>query len=265
MTDNMKYLLSKYNPQDLKTTWLKDEQQAFSGWDFSYIKDRWIESPLEWDYRAVINKYLQPSHTLLDMGTGGGEFLLTLSHPHTLTAVTEAWPPNIKLCKQKLVPLGIKVYAVNDDAKLPIEDHTFDIVINRHEAYNLREVSRVLKPGGLFITQQVGSHNCSRLEKIINTATTSNNTSFSLETELPTFKDHDFTIIQANQSYPELKFLDVGAVVYFAKIIEWSFPGFSVENNFNQLCKLQEELDKKGAITDLEHRFIIVAQNGYEL
>ena len=52
----------------------------------------------------------------------------------------------------------------------------------------------------------------------------------------------------------------VGAVVYFAKIIEWTFPGFSVDRNFAQLCALQSERDQEGAIRTIEHRFILMAQ-----
>ena len=40
-----------------------------------------------------------------------------------------------------------------------IDDNEFDIVINRHESYNEKELFRILKPNGLFITQQVGAYN----------------------------------------------------------------------------------------------------------
>lgn len=58
-----------------------------------------------------------------------------------------------------------------------------------------------------------------------------------------------------------MKFFDVGAIVFWAKIIEWSFPGFSVEKKFDRLCALQDDMNQNGFVSDLEHRFIIVAQN----
>jgi len=48
--------------------------------------------------------------------------------------------------------------------------------------------------------------------------------------------------------------------VYFAKIISWEFPGFSVDKCFEELCKLNEELKIKGYIESFEHRFIIVCR-----
>ena len=90
------------------------------------------------------------------MGTGGGEFLLTLNHPYKNTSVTESWGPNVKLCKEKLEPLGVEVKEVFNDNELPFEDDTFDIIINRHESFDIKEIKRILKVDGIFITQQVG-------------------------------------------------------------------------------------------------------------
>ena len=128
------------NREDLKERLLEEEKRFMVGWDFSHLKGRVESEPLPWDYRSIINHYLRPHHRLLDMGTGGGEFLLTLNHPYERTTVTESFEPNIELCKKTLVPLGITVTEINDDSNLPFEDESFDVVINRHESYN---------PGGL--------------------------------------------------------------------------------------------------------------------
>lgn len=64
----------------------------------------------------------------------------------------------------------------------------------------------------------------------------------------------------SNECFPELKFYDVGAIVFWSKIIEWSFPGFSVEKNFTRLCALQDDIVSHGFISALVQRFIIVAQ-----
>lgn len=205
-------------------------------------------------------EHLLSTHQLLDMGTGGGEFLLSLGHPHKNTSVTEAWQPNIQLCLEKLAPLGIRVYPTQDESPLPIPDDSFDIVINRHESYDLCEVRRILKAGGMFITQQVGGQNCINLEKQINLELLTHQ-DFSIKTELPKFHDCGFSVKYSDECFPQLKFIDVGAVVFWAKIIEWSFPGFSVERNYDRLCLLQDEIERHGFVADLQHRFIIVAQN----
>ena len=248
------------NYEELKNYWLEEEQHAFRGWDFSHIQSRWQHSPLDWDYKSIVTERLCPTNQLLDMGTGGGEFLLSLNHPHGGTSVTEAWAPNIQLCMEKLAPLGVQVYPVKEDALLPIADSSFDIVINRHESYDLHEVRRVLKPNGMFITQQVGGENGISLEKRINLEERIHPV-FSLQSEMPQFQDNGFSVKYSNECFPELKFFNVGAFVFWAKIIEWSFPGFSVEKNFERLCALHNNLEQRGFISTTEHRFVIVAQN----
>lgn len=250
------------NYKELKNAWLEEEKHAFQGWDFSYLDGRWFSEPAEmkWDYKFIVKKYLLPTDCLLDMGTGGGEVLLSLGHAYKNTAVTEAWGPNIQLCRAKLAPLGIRVYPVQEEAPLPMADNSFDIVINRHESHDLEEVRRVLKPGGMFVTQQVGGENCADLEQRINLETWSHQP-FSLATELPKFRDSGFLVRYFDECFPLLKFFDVGAIVFWAKIISWSFPGFSVERNFGRLCALQNDIVKQGFVAGRQHRFIVVAQN----
>ncbi|MEK4197950.1 class I SAM-dependent methyltransferase [Cytobacillus sp. FSL K6-0265] len=140
----------------LKKEWLRYEKIKFEGWDFSYIDDSWENETLPWNYAEIVNKYLSSDLELLDMGTGGGEFLLSLNHPYEKTSVTEGWQPNIELLKRKLVPLGIKLASIGVDDIIDYVDNSFDIIINRHESFNVKEIKRVLKPNGVFITQQVG-------------------------------------------------------------------------------------------------------------
>ena len=101
--------MQKMNHQELKERWKQEEAIAhIHGWDFSHIDDRYEEeqdSP--WDYESLIRQYLKKDRKLLDYDTGGGEFLLSLGHPYDNTAATEGFPPNVKLCQEKLIPLGL--------------------------------------------------------------------------------------------------------------------------------------------------------------
>ncbi len=56
------------------------------------------------------------------------------------------------------------------------------------------------------------------------------------------------------------KFWDVGALVWFARIIQWEFPGFSVTDCLPNLYHAQEILEKNGVIEGRIHRFLLVVQ-----
>ena len=147
--------------EELKAVWKAEEDCArIKGWDFSHIQGRYEEEDgLPWDYETVIRSYLTDEMKLLDYDTGGGEFLLSLGHPYENTSATEGFPPNVQLCREKLSPLGINLRECSDASHIPFADESFDIIINRHGDFAPPELHRLLKPGGLFITQQVGSDN----------------------------------------------------------------------------------------------------------
>jgi len=48
--------------------------QEFSGWDFSWMKGRYYESDPFWNYRQLVLDRMKSVSSMLDMGTGGGEF-----------------------------------------------------------------------------------------------------------------------------------------------------------------------------------------------
>ena len=106
--------------QALIESWKAEEAAAhIHGWDFSHIEGRFSEdTAFPWDYKTVICSYLRPEMKLLDIDTGGGEFLLSLGHPYENTAATEGYPPNMALCKETLLPLGIDYRDAEDVRQL---------------------------------------------------------------------------------------------------------------------------------------------------
>ncbi|WP_244444747.1 class I SAM-dependent methyltransferase [Paenibacillus camerounensis] len=251
----------KMDMNNWKQSWLQEEQSSFRGWDFSALSGRMEEEQLPWNYEAAVRAYIRgTTGNLLDMGTGGGEFLLSLSPPKGRTYATEAYPPNVELCRKLLPPHGIELRPVFSDEELPFAENSFELVMNRHEAFSVREVHRILKPGGVFITQQVGGKNNRGLSAFLlgDDAAPADDT-FCLEPVCSELRSCGFAITEAAEAFPLLRFRDAGALVYFAKIIEWEFPGFSVEKCYDRLLQLQQQLEREGYIGSMEHRFMITA------
>ena len=244
---------------ELKDFWLAEESRSMVGWDFSTLDNRWEMEDLPWDYFEIVNKYLRAEDKLLDMGTGGGELLLQINHPYNNTYVTEGYKPNYELCQKNLMPLGITVKFVEND-NIPYDDEMFDIVLNRHDTYNPVEVNRVLKPDGIFITQQVGNDNSKEISEFLLGKRKNLFPNNYLPIALKQITDYGFKIIDSGEKYAEIKFFDIGALVYYAKIIEWEFEGFSVQKCYNKLVELQNKIDDCGYVTSVEHRYYFVAR-----
>ena len=250
--------------EELKTIWKSEEDCAFmKGWDFSHIHGRYSEeSDLPWNYEAIIRSFLKDEMKLLDYDTGGGEFLLSLGHPYENTAATEGYPPNVQLCRERLVPLGIDLRECKDAGHIPFEDESFDIIINRHGAFDPPEIRRLLKPGGLFITQQVGSGNDRELVEMVLPGTERPFPHENMKEQRAKFIDAGFEILQADEAFAAICFCDVGAFVWFARIIEWEFPGFSVDRCFDKLLRVQETIERDGKVSGTTHRYMIAAKKG---
>ncbi|HHV95300.1 MAG TPA: class I SAM-dependent methyltransferase [Clostridiaceae bacterium] len=139
--------MSKLTIDELFNYLIGEANKKFEGWDFSYLEStgRMQEFPLRWNYRNKVKSRMSGISSLLDMGTGGGEFLSSLVPLPEYTCATEGYEPNIPVARKRLEPLGVKVYRVDDDEFLPFNDETFDLVINRHESYSAKEVKRILK------------------------------------------------------------------------------------------------------------------------
>ena len=250
----------------LREQWQNEEDIAhIEGWDFSHIHGRYTEeTDLPWDYEEIVRNYLTDEAELLDFDTGGGEFLLSLRHPHDRTSATEGYPPNIKLCRERLEPLGIRVKECSDASQLPFEDGCFDIIINRHGDLNAKEIYRVLRNGGVFITEQVGGENDHDLVEMVLPGITEVQDGLNMAAQTKQFEEAGIHIVRAEEAFRPIEFYDIGAFVWFARIIEWEFPGFSVENNFEELLKMQAVLERDGKIAGTIHRYLIVASKEVE-
>lgn len=243
---------------DLISKWKKDEAAIFEGWDFSYIKNRYAEEKPPWDYVSLAKELVKDSSSLLDMATGGGEIFSQMAPFPKRTYAIEGYHPNVVVAKKNLEPLGVKVIEADPSRKLPFTDEEFDLVINRHGGYNVKELKRILKHKGQFITQQVGSNNLSGLRDFFGTQP---KWQFNaLERRIAEFKKHGFAIKRTESWEGKMTFHDVGATVYFLKAVPWVVDDFSVDRHLSYLEKLQKQLEKNGKLEFKSSRYLLRAK-----
>ena len=81
-------------------------EASFEGWDFGWLEGRLIQEEPPWQYSEIVRSHFASTHSLLDLGTGGGELLASLVPLPPDTHATESYPPNQALARQRLAPLG---------------------------------------------------------------------------------------------------------------------------------------------------------------
>lgn len=202
---------------------------------------------------------VEGARALLDMDTGGGEFLASLPQRPPRTVATEGYGPNIAIARGTLGPLGVEVVEVHDAAHLPFENGRFDLVINRHGAYEPSELRRVLAAGGYFVTQQVGSQTNRRLHELL--GDTSPAKDWNLDVAVRQLRTAGFEVIEKREMFPISRFFDVGAIVYYLKAISWEIPEFSVDGYFKQLLDIHALIESDGHVDVGFHQFFLRAQS----
>ncbi len=234
--------------------------QEFSGWDFSWLRGRWQEEEPDWDYRARVEGLAGSASALLDMGTGGGEFLASLQNLPARTFATEGYRPNLPVAAARLTPLGVLVVPLAEDSLLPFRSQAFDLVINRHESYDCAEVQRILKPAGVFLTQQVGPRDCIELNQFLGAPFEEDAANWTIVQALGALSAAGFEILDWREQYIESVFYDIGAVVFFLKVISWQIADFSVQKYRPALLRLHEHIQREGAFKVHGHRYLIEAR-----
>lgn len=220
--------------------WRAEEVRARSGWDFSTLDGRLSHEQPPWDFTAICRAAGRVATSVLDLGTGGGEQLLRLRDrlPADVIA-TEGWPPNIPVASRALAPYHIPVvdYDAERGDTLPFPDGRFDLIIDRHEAYDAAEVARVLVPGGVFLTQQVGGDNFAELRDV-----------FGAPHLYPGIQLPELTaeaeaaglhVTESAAWRGSAEFLDVAALVAYCMLVPWDVPDdFGVDRYRDTLLTL---------------------------
>jgi SAM-dependent methyltransferase len=241
-------------------------EASFQGWDFSYLAQYGgnVEEPKTWCYANIVRKYLTNKDVVLDMGTGGGEFLATLQPLPSHTYATEAYRPNAPVAKARLEPLGVNVIEIEEgqqeDAPLPFEDAFFEVVFNRHEAYDSKEVFRILQPGGVFITQQVGQRNNENVRMIFGSIEDDEDFAWDLSMCQTFLVNAGLTIIEAKEQIGYSRMYDIRTLVYLLKALPWEFPDFDPAHFKAQLLNIHLKMLEDGYFDATSHRFFVIAQ-----
>jgi SAM-dependent methyltransferase len=219
---------------------------SVDGWEFSWLDGRATERRPSWGYQRLLSGRLAAAQSALDIQTGGGEVLAGASEFPRTMAATESWPPNLIRASRLLMPRGVVVVSDPDEPPLPFADESFDLVTSRHPTTVWwTEIARVLTAGGTYFAQHVGPDTLSEFaEHFIGPQSGSNRRRPDLESA--DARAAGLEIVDVRCERLEMRFFDIGAVVYFLRKVIWAVPGFTVDRNYQRLRDLHEQIQAAG-------------------
>jgi ubiquinone/menaquinone biosynthesis C-methylase UbiE len=231
-----------------------------NGWDFSQLKVK--SEGVLWDFNEEITKKSQTSDILLDIGTGGGENVLSIASSFLVLIGIDVSKYMIETAQSNLKKTDVSnlrfLHMSSDELQFPNE--FFDIITCRHAPFSSVEMARVLKKGGYFITQQVGEDDKLNIKKAFNRGQEAKENGDLLKRYVRELKETGFT---------EVQFFEYNATEYYERPEDLLFllkhtptiPNFGAEPRDFEILENYIECNRteKGIRTN-SSRFLITAK-----
>lgn len=232
------------------------------GWEFSWLDGRATEQRPSWGYARLIGERMARADAALDVQTGGGEVLAGVLRLARCTVAVESWPPNIARAKAALRPRGVHLVVADGDHTLPFADATFGLVVSRHPVATCwPQIARVLRPGGSYLSQQVGPASVAELtEYFLGPQPAVARGRRHPDGAAAAARAAGLEVVDLRRETLHTEFRDVGAVIYFLRKVIWIVPGFTVERYRERLAELHERIRATGPFTARTTRFLIEAR-----
>lgn len=232
-----------------------EKARTFSGWRFG-VETRRLGDPMPWSYEDHVRGFARGMAAVLDMGTGGGERLATMRDAlPPLVVATEGWSVNAPVAHRRLAPLGVDVVYTAEEV-LPFATNAFDLVVNRHSSIDPVEVDRVLRPGGAFVTQQVGRANWKELAPHFPRM---HDFGDELGRQSQGLRDLGFNVT-THEHQDQMVVPSLGEFVYMLSVANWTIPDFDVERDIDALLALERDCLTDVGFVVTEDRYLLTAR-----
>jgi SAM-dependent methyltransferase len=231
------------------------------GWDFSWFDGRATEQRPSWGYARRVAGRLSTADAALDVQTGGGEVYAyaasVAARPPRLLVAAESWQPNVGVAARNLAPFGGRVV---DAAEMPFRAGAFDLVVSRHPvSTRWDELARVLRPGGIFLSQQIGAGSNRELSEAM-LGPLPPPGSRHPERIAAAAEAAGFEVLEVRAESLRAEFFDVAAVAHFLRKVIWTVPDFTIEKYREQLRAVHEEITVKGMFVSCAKRVLVEAR-----
>lgn len=236
-------------------------EAPIEGWDFSWLEGRATEERTPWRYAELVAERVERCSALLDIETGGGEMLSQLPRFPQLAVASEGWLPNLVQAAVRLRPRGVWVVGAQHDRRpaLPFADDSFDLVTARHPIDTWwDEIARVLQPGGVFLSQQIGPHSVGELTEYLMGPQPSGSPR-DPDLARAAAEAAGLHVHQLRTAEVQTVFFDIGAVVYFLRLVIWIVPDFDIDRYHDRLEDLDRDIRRRGSFVAHARRFLIEA------
>lgn len=221
--------------------------------------------PAPWEYSEVVRRYLRPTDHVLDIGTGGGEWFLELA-PNFGSGIGVDPDPAMMDAARENTPASLAEklsFQLGRAEALPVPDAAFDVVLNRHAVVDVAEVVRALRPGGSFITEQVGAQNVFNIATLFGCGPGMGGARIPPDQEIPAlaeaFQGRGCAVVSYGTYNIPYYFQDAASLLFWMQAVGVP-PDFDIERHWRQVDYLLTEYATPRGTETNEHRELLIVR-----
>jgi SAM-dependent methyltransferase len=252
------------------------EVDVEAAWGAGFLAGRFVPGRTSWTWAEVVEPGLRGARSLLDLGTGEGGELTSLAPLPPLTVATEGWLATVPAAIRTLRPAEVQLVVCasapdnldppGPNIGLPFAGASFGTVLSRHESFDPAEVRRVCRPGGRFITQQVGTAESAGARALLGLAPEPGD--WDLRTTAAQVEGAGWVVEASGEERPLNRLTDVAALVGYVRSTPWQFEevladpdAFHADGPLGPTLRtVDERCHREGGVTFPGHRFWLRAR-----
>jgi SAM-dependent methyltransferase len=210
-----------------------------------------------------VSAFLRPTDVVLDIGTGGGERLISLADQYLRAVGVDPDPDMVRTARENAARLTNVQFLPGSAEHLELlDDGAFDLVLTRHAPAFAPELDRVTKAGGVFMCQGVGARNMANIRQAFNAESTAHRED-EHRSLLSALTTRGWRVV-AEGYYDVLYWVkDVPSLVFWFQAIAGANEvpeDFSVATHYGVINGLIRQFGSPRGLETNEHRTLMIAQ-----
>ena len=140
---------------------------------------------------------------------------------------------------------------------LPFAPASFDLILNRHEAFDPADLRRITRRGGTFLTVQVGGDEQRSVRRLLGLPDVGPD--WTAATAVDQLHSAGWRIDLVDEERPPTRFVDIAALIGYVRTLPWAYADLDWTAAEPQLRRLHEKA-QAGPLEARAHRFVIQAR-----